>query len=516
MNTRSIRFRLTVWYAGLMAGLLLLFGASTYLGLRQYLNWSLKESLRNQARQIGENFLIDVRTSGENYVISEINEHYAPELNNRYVRVTRADGSVLYASGKPKEGGFDPSSLAILNPAINREFTREEHLQDGAGGELLIFTLPYAARDGSRFLIEVGANYEQVEGVLHGLLIALALGLPLTVMVAIGGGYLLMRRALKPVDEITRSAEQITSRNLSRRLPAPKSGDEIERLSIALNQMIERLDESFQYVQRFTADASHELRTPLTVLRGELEAIAQRPQQLGLDVEARETISSLLEETERLSRIVESLLAISRLDAGEAQMERVNFDLAELATTTTEQMRLLADDKNVALVCEMKGAVEVEGDRARLKQVMVNLLDNAIKYTSEGGEARVSVRNENAHALLEVTDTGIGIPAEALPHLFERFYRVDKARSRQMGGAGLGLAIVKSIVTAHGGRITVESVEGSGSRFRVELPLTVRRREHENIPEKRSLARRSKARGAARAPTSTCETSARSRTGATS
>jgi heavy metal sensor kinase len=474
MNTRSIRFRLTVWYAGLMAGLLLLFGASTYIGLREFLNWSLKESLRNQARQIGESFLIDVHASGENYVIEEIDEHYAPELNDRFVRVTRADGSVLYASGRPKEGGFDPSSLSVMNPATSREFSREEHLP---GGELLIFTLPFMARDGSRFLIEVGAAYEQVEGVLRGLLIALALGLPLTVAIAIGGGYLLMRRAFRPVDEITHRAEQITSRNLSLRLPVGDTGDEIERLSIALNQMIARLDESFQYIRRFTADASHELRTPLTVLRGELEAIAQsleyprNPQHTDMDSVARDTVGSLLEETERLSRIVESLLAISRLDAGEAQMEHVNFDLAELAVTTTEQMRLLAEDKNVSLVCETNGSVEVQGDRARLKQVVVNLLDNAIKYTGEGGEARVRVRSENAQALLEVADTGIGIPAEALPHLFERFYRVDKARSRQMGGVGLGLAIVKSIVTAHGGRVNVESAEGRGSRFRVELPM---------------------------------------------
>jgi heavy metal sensor kinase len=481
MNSRSIRFRLTVWYAGLLAGLLLLFGASTYIVLRQYLNWSLEESLRNQARLIGENFLIDVHVSGENYVTDEVNEHYAPELNNRFVRVTRADGSVLYASGRPKEGGFDPSSLAVLNPATNHEFSREEH---PPGGELLVFTLPFTARDGSRFLIEVGAAYEQIEGELHGLLIALALGLPLTVAVAVGGGYLLMRRALMPVDEITRRAEQITSHNLSLRLPVAETGDEIERLSIALNRMIARLDESFQYIRRFTADASHELRTPLTILRGELEAIAQGPQYPqnpqqtgpdGLDRGARDSIGSLLEETERLSRIVESLLAISRLDAGEAQMEHVNFDLAELTVTTTEQMRLLAEDKNVSLVCETNGAVEVAGDRARLKQVVVNLLDNAIKYTREGGEACVSVRSENAHALLEVADTGIGIPAEALPHLFERFYRVDRVRSRQMGGVGLGLAIVKSIVTAHGGQVTVESAEGHGSRFRVELPLACER-----------------------------------------
>src|SRR5262249_48439801 len=205
-----------------------------------------------------------------------------------------------------------------------------------------------------------------------------------------------------------------------------------------------------------------------TVLRGELEATAQDPE---LDHQSVENIGSALEETERLSRIVDSLLAISRLDAGEAQMERKRLDLAELAVSTTEQMRLLADDRNIALNCYGNGRVEVEGDRARLEQVVVNLVDNAIKYTPEGGVVSVKVNTAGANAVMEVTDNGSGIPTKSLQHLFERFYRVDKARSRQMGGTGLGLAIVKSIVTAHGGQVTVESSEGSGSRFHVELPL---------------------------------------------
>jgi signal transduction histidine kinase len=242
--------------------------------------------------------------------------------------------------------------------------------------------------------------------------------------------------------------------------------------------LIARLDESFQYISRFTADASHELRTPLTVLRGELEAIAAGAH---LDEASRETIGSALEETERLSRIVESLLAISRLDAGEAQMERVSFDLAELTTTTVEQMRLLAEDRDISLGCHINGDVRVEGDRARIKQVIVNLVDNAIKYTPEGGEVRVLVGSEIDLAVVRVEDDGAGIPEEALPHLFERFYRVDKARSRQMGGVGLGLAIVKSIVTAHGGRVTVEGAEGRGSRFRVQLPLAGQNH-HPSIP----------------------------------
>jgi signal transduction histidine kinase len=214
------------------------------------------------------------------------------------------------------------------------------------------------------------------------------------------------------------------------------------------------------------------------VLRGELEAIAAGAH---LDEASRETIGSALEETERLSRIVESLLAISRLDAGEAQMERVSFDLAELTTTTVEQMRLLAEDRDISLGCHINGTVNIEGDRARIKQVIVNLVDNAIKYTPEGGEVRVLVGSEIDLAVVRVEDDGAGIPEEALPHLFERFYRVDKARSRQMGGVGLGLAIVKSIVTAHGGRVTVEGAEGRGSRFRVQLPLAGQNH-HPSIP----------------------------------
>ncbi len=467
MNTRSIRFRLTVWYAGLLCALLLLFGGSTWFGLAHYLHRSLSESLGRQAQQIGENFLLDVQTSGERYVVDEINEHYSPEQNDHFVRVTRADGSTLYVSGSPLNKGFDPAQVSAAPLSALRAVTREEHLQ--GGGELLIYSLPFTARDGSRFVIESGAPYDSIENVLRGLLLTLALGLPVVIAIAVAGGYWIMQRALQPLDKIAASAERITSRNLSERLPVTPSGDEVERLSLSLNRMIGRLDESFQYIRRFTADASHELRTPLTVLRGELEAMAQRPR---LDDEVRDTVGSSLEETERLARIVESLLAISRLDAGEAQIERIRFDLAELITTTVEQMRLLAEDRNIALSCETNGNVTIEGDRARIKQVIVNLVDNAIKYTPEDGTVKVIVGVENNRAMMRVEDNGTGIPADALPHLFERFYRVDKARSRHMGGAGLGLAIVKSIVTAHGGQVTVESTEGKGSGFRVELPLT--------------------------------------------
>ena len=466
MNTRSIRFRLTVWYAGLLAGLLVLFGALVYAGLSHYLRRTLSDSLTGQANQIGERLLVNVSQSGEAYVVDEIKEHFAPEINGRFIRVTRADGGILYESGVPRDGSFDPTGISAAYGGLSQVSSRIEHSSGGA--ELLISTVPFTARDGIRFVIEAGAPLNQSESILHGLLLTFAVGLPLVVAVAIGGGYVLMRRALAPVGEVTRTAERITSRNLTERLPVADTGDELEALSLALNRMIARIDHSFRHINRFTADASHELRTPLTVLRGELEAIARKPQ---LDNDVRETIGSALEETERLAKIVEGLMAISRLDAGEAKMERSEFDLGELVATTSDQMRLLAEDKSIALRCDATSRIGIEGDRARLKQVVVNLLDNAIKYTPEGGSVGIKVGTTDEIAVIEVEDNGVGIPAEALAHVFERFYRVDKARSRQMGGSGLGLSIVKSVCTAHGGNVTVESEEGRGSRFRVELPL---------------------------------------------
>jgi heavy metal sensor kinase len=466
MNTRSIRFRLTMWYASLLVVLLLLFGAAVYLGLERYLRRTLEESLSNQAQQIGETFLLGVAVSGEEFVIDEIKEHYAPELNNRFVRVRRDDGSVMYVSGQPENRSFDPSRLSVFNLAEQSSSTRL--VRSPEGSELLMHGLPFVADNGRRYLIEVGTSTGDIEQTLQALFLILLFSLPIFVAVAVGGGYLVIKRALTPLDEMARSAEHITSRNLNERLPIVETGDEVETLSVSLNRMIARLDESFQHISRFSADASHELRTPLTVLRGELELVLERRAKAE---ETRETIASALEEVDRLTKIVESLLAISRLDAGEARMEQARVDLGELVATTADQMRLLAEDKNISVRCVAKARVEVEGDRSRLKQVIVNLLDNAIKYTPENGRVQVKVSATNGNAVLEIEDSGAGIPSDALPHIFSRFFRADKARSRSLGGAGLGLSIVKAICTAHGGKVEAQSKEGNGSCFRVELPL---------------------------------------------
>ena len=240
------------------------------------------------------------------------------------------------------------------------------------------------------------------------------------------GGFLLVRRSLVPMERIARKAEEITQHNLSERLPVERTGDELERLSLSLNHMISRLEEAVQGSKRLVADASHELRTPLTVLRGELESMAADPQTSG---GTREMLASLLEEVERLAAVVDGLLALSRLDTGEASAAWVKFDLAELVATTADQMSLLAEDKSISVACDAPQRVIVEGNRARLKQVIVNLLDNAIKYTPNGGTVRLKVAFQDGQGVLEVSDTGMGMPPEALPHVFERFFRVERSRS---------------------------------------------------------------------------------------
>ncbi len=468
MNTRSIRFRLIAWYAGLLALVFICLGGLMYAGLKSYLEHSLSVAQVKRAQQIAETLLAKVGKTGEAHVVSEIDSWFAPETNDRFIRITRNDGaaSVLYVSKSPNDLSFDASRVPPQQETGGEISWREEKLADNK--ELLIATFPCVSDDGRHFLVEVGASIAPIQAVLRRLIELLALALAVMVLVATSGGYFLIRRALAPVDRIASSAEQITLHNLRERLPIAETGDELQRLSVSLNHMIARLEDAFQHNRRFIADASHELRTPLTIMRGELETIVEETQ---LTPDVQRTAASVLEEVERLARIVEGLFAVSRLDAGEAQKECVQFDLADLATSTAEQMCLLAEDKGISVSCQAPGEVTVEGDRARMKQVVVNLLDNAIKYTSNGGKIRLSVVARGGKAVLEVEDNGIGIPADAQAHIFERFFRVDKARSREMGGAGLGLSIVKSICTAHGGQVDFQSTENVGSRFKVELPL---------------------------------------------
>jgi heavy metal sensor kinase len=464
MNTRSLSFRLVAWYAGVLTIVFVLLGGLTLFFLRGYLTANVLDTQARRARQIADTLVAAASRSGEAALRTEVETLYAPEANDRFIRITRADGEAVYVSRAPPNGQFDPAQVPPPAAAEGAS-ARRVRLADGA---LLLAGVSARAADGTRYRVEVGTSSVPVEATVRHVFILLIVGLPLAVCVAVAGGFVLVRRSLEPVARMAVKAEDISQHNLSERLPVVRSGDELERLAVALNHMLSRLQESIQGSKQFVADASHELRTPLTVMRGELESLVQNGE---LARETRESLGSVLEDVERLREIVDSLFALSRLDAGEAPAQWRRFDLAALAATTAEQMALLAEDKRISVECEAREAVTVEGDPARLKQVIVNLLDNAIKYTPNGGRVRLSVRREGGSALLEVADDGVGIPPEALPHVFKRFYRVDVSRSREQGGAGLGLAIVKSICTAHGAEVEVFSAPGQGSRFQVRQPL---------------------------------------------
>lgn len=464
MNPRSLVFRLGAWYTLLLSAIFVLVATATFYGLQHYLRSSLRDSLTRrswQVEQIVRKAPIDFT---DQVIAREIETRVAPEFNNRFVRVARSGGTVIYRSGPPADRSFDPSQIAE-SPKGRRPATPTTTI--AAGQHLMIRTTVMEADTGT-YVVELGVSIASMEEVLNRLLDLLALLLPILIICAAAGGYWLVSWALRPVDRLSQTAEQMSLQNLTLRVPVSASGDALERLSTSLNNMLGRLRDSVQTSRRFLADASHELRTPLTVIKGELQELTRVSHWSKNDV--RERVGSVLEEVGRLEHLVSGLMVLSRLDAGETQLAWLQVDLAELSLSTAEQMRLMAEDRGIEIESSSLEQSAVLGDRARLKQIIVNLLDNAIRFTPPGGIVTLRTETCEDGSLLEISDTGIGIPPSALPHVFDRFYRVDEARSRDDGGAGLGLSIVKSICSAHGAEINVESRLGIGSCFRIWFP----------------------------------------------
>jgi heavy metal sensor kinase len=302
--------------------------------------------------------------------------------------------------------------------------------------------------------------------------VILAIGAPCAVGLAIGGGYFLAGRMLAPVGAMAETARQITAESLSERLPVGNLQDEFGQLASVFNESLARLEEAFEQLRRFTADASHELRTPLTAIRSVGEVALQR----SLSAAAyREVIGSMLEEVDRLTRLVESLLTLTRGESGRIQPALEIVDLGGLAVSVVEHLRVLAEEKEQSVTIDAAVEVSATCDPAILRLGLINVLDNAIKYTPHRGTIRVEVRETSSReAAIEVEDTGLGISAVHQGRIFERFYRIDQGRSREAGGTGLGLATARWAVEVNGGRIELESEEGKGSLFRIVLPMVVR------------------------------------------
>ena len=318
-------------------------------------------------------------------------------------------------------------------------------------------------------LANVTAAYplSEIDATLRRLFSMMLYALPLVLIASVWTGWFIAGRSLRPVDDIVRLARQITASNLEQRLTPPSNNDEIGRLVDTLNEMIARLETSFTQVKQFTSDASHELKTPLAILMGELEVALRRPMSEG---EYKATLASCLEEVERLTHVVQGLLELSRAETGQSIIERKPVRLSMLVADVCDDVLLIAETKHVELSTDLQPDIQIIGDKVRLHQAVLNVVENAVKYTPSGGSVRVELRRVEDEIRLFVSDTGIGIAQEHIPFLFDRFYRVDKARSKNIHGTGLGLAIVKWIVDVHYGTIKVVSTEGVGTSMQITFP----------------------------------------------
>jgi len=432
---RSIRVRLTLWYAAALSAVLALYAGGVFAFLRYSLSADMDGGLRDD-REVAEQMLERTRDGGVGWR-AEPDDDDDDAVPGRWLEVVGPDGTLLYAR---------PSRIPDDVP-IRR------------------LSGPYTV-DGLPVVIQVARSEEPLRRELRELLMIMGAGLPLAVAIAGIGGYFLARRALAGVSRMSDRARTITADRLGERLAVENPGAELGQLAAVFNDAFARLERSFDQLRRFTADASHELRTPLTAMRsvGEVGLREHR------DAAAyREIIGSMLEETDRLGRLVEGLLTLSRADGGNVPLNRERVDLAEVAGDVAAHLGVLAEEKRQSFAVEASGPVPAWVDRLVIRQALINLVDNAVKYTPPGGSVRIVVRDGGPGPTVEVTDTGSGISPEHRDRVFDRFYRIDKARSRGLGGAGLGLSIARWAVEAHGGRLDLDSVEGRGSTFRITL-----------------------------------------------
>lgn len=452
---KSIQTRLTLLYVGILAAILVAFSASLYGSIRAELRSDLDSRLALQKAAFAD-FFVEQESELLRGVHQDLREPVGDYLTASDARavVYDAQRKVLYRS--PDLPPDRPSFDEVRHPAPVRV---------AVGGRPFVFaTLRALDASGQEIgWIAYGLDESSMHERLGRLLVFFAVFVPLVLAVSSYIGLLFVRGALAPVETLRRQAERISRGNLSERVPIPDGGGELRELAVTFNGMLERLDKSFEQLKTFTSNASHELKTPLAVLRAEIELALSKP---GDDLQP--VLASVAEEVARMTQVVENMLLLAQLDAKQAPLRKDPIDLSSLAASIAEDAKALGEARGV----EVKAAwiapnVAVVGDEPAVRRVIMNLIENAVKYNREGGEVKLSVWAENGSARIDVADNGPGIPAEHLPKLFERFHRVDKLSGK---GTGLGLSICKALVEAHGGRIEVKSQSGVGTTFHVVFP----------------------------------------------
>ena len=457
------------WYVGTVIVVMATFSLLLYHSLRRSLLASMDDALRNTAQDITA-ALHEEHDEAVGVLISECvaEKHHAGQVQVLIRAAYGPQDQVLAVfTGEPAAESLPLTKAArgaALRGSASFETSGPVH---GSAWRMLTF----AARDARMpYVVQVGMSLKSVTETLRRLVLTLIVSVPLLLAVLTVFGYFFIREAFQPVRRMVATVHGIRADDLSRRITDVESPDEIGELAATFNAMLGRIEHAFDEMRQFSSDAAHELKTPLTALRGEMEVALRKERE---PAEYRTVLESGLEEAAKLERIVDDLLLLARTDAASGTPGNEPVAVDEVVLEAHEETRKLAERMGISLVLSDLDEVRIRGNALLLRRLLVNLIDNGIKYNRPGGNVSVTLglESEGNEARLVVEDTGIGIPAESLPHLFDRFYRVDKARSRDVGGTGLGLAIVKRVAEAHGGTVTAESTPGKGSRFTVVLPV---------------------------------------------
>jgi len=464
---RGLRFRLTVSYLLLFSALLVVIGL--------YFRHSLEVQTQGDVRAVLEEVWGEAKgyLSIENYRPHWTADQTDPEDAHimerlRYViLLTDSSGNILIDSPTYESIGIDTLAeirriMALPEPEV--------HIRSDAAGTPYIIKAGVMPGDhGERYFFAIGRSLADsvhtVQTFTRDYFLSLLAIIPLTGLL----GWALAGGAIQPVNEVAQAAQKITGSNLSLQIPLRGAGDELDHLIGSFNRMTTRLEDSFEQIRRFSTDVSHELRTPLTAIRGQLEVAlftAQTPEQY------RDAMVNALEDVEQLSSIVRALLLLSQAESGQLVLQKTALDLGQVAEDVVDQFQIPAEEKHVRLTARIEPGVVIVADRTQIERLFSNLLSNAVKYTPRAGTVQVRVRRDEQKnwGRIEIEDTGVGIPEENLPHIFDRFYRVRNAQTNLTQGLGLGLSFVAWIVKAHGGEIEVTSTVGAGTRFTVRLP----------------------------------------------
>jgi heavy metal sensor kinase len=455
-----IRVRLTAWYAVLLAAIIVALGAFLVLRLEADLQSRIDREVRASSVQIAQGY---AKEGAEDF--RDVSRTVLPRGNSA-AQVLSPNGHVLLSYG---------------DPVARRPIAPRSALRDALGGKDRLLTVSVgrerqrfraavslAPRLGQARLLVVAESLHEVEESVNRVLVLLLLGGPAALAATALGGWWLARKALRPVERMTSQAQEIGIDHLHERIALPRAADEIGYLAVTLNAMLDRLQRGVEEKHRLIADASHELRTPLAAMRSELDVSLRGDD---LSPASREVLESAREEVDRMSRTVDNLLTLARVDEGRLELLTKRVSLSEAIEAAARPLQPLAAAKQLKL--ELNGEpYEAQADPQRLHQALTNFIENAIKFAPPGGEVRVSAWRRGEEVGVTVADDGPGIPADDRAHVFDRFYRSDRARGRDGGGSGLGLAICREIAAAHGGRVWVESEEGKGSAFSLALPRT--------------------------------------------